>query len=66
MDNYKPLSTYTTYVKCVLGLGGGGGEGGGEGVVQAKEDIKQLPKIDHLARWWFLLYINYINIYTLL
>ena len=37
----------------------------GKGVVQAKEDISHLTKIDHFARWSFLLYINCINIYTL-
>ena len=34
----------------------------GGGVVYAKEDIKYLTKIDHFARWSFLLYINCINI----
>ena len=42
------------------------GGGGGEGVVQAKEDINHLTKIDHFARWAFLLYINSINIYSVL
>ena len=40
------------------------GSRGGKGVVQAKEDIKYLTKIDHFARWPFLLYINCINSFT--
>ena len=40
------------------------GGGGGGRVVYAKEDIKYLTKIDHFARWLFLLYINYINSFT--
>ena len=52
-----PLYTYTTYVKGVLGLGG-------KGVVLAKEDIKHLTKMDHVAKWSFYLYINCINIYS--
>ena len=55
------LYKYITYVNGFLGLGGGGG---GEGVVYAKEDIKHLTKIDHFARWSFLLYINCINSFT--
>ena len=39
LDNDMSLQTYTTYVKGVLGLGG-------KGVVEAKEDIKHLTKID--------------------
>ena len=31
-----------------------------------KEDINHLTKIDHFARWSFLLYINCINIYNIL
>ena len=42
-----------------------GSRGGGGGVVQAKEYIIHLIKIDHFARSWFLLYINCINIHTL-
>ena len=38
--------------------------GGGKGVVLAKEDIKYLTKIDHFARWSFLLHINCINSFT--
>ena len=38
LDNDMPLFTYTTYVKGVLGLGGG------QGVVSAKEDNKHLTK----------------------
>ena len=30
-----------------------------------KEDINHLTKIDHFARWLFLLYINCINIYNI-
>ena len=51
------LYKYITYVKGVLGLGG-------KGVVKAKEDSKYLTKIDHFARWSFLLYINCINSFT--
>ena len=51
--------------KGPLGSWGGGGGGGG-GVVYAKEDINHLTKIDHFARWSFLLYINCINIYNIL
>ena len=51
------LYKYITYVKGVLGLGG-------KGVVLAKEAIKYLTKIDHFARWSFLLYINSINSFT--
>ena len=60
LDNWTSLYKYTTYVKGVLGLGGGG-----EGVLQAKEDINRLTKIDHFARWSFLLDINCINIYSI-
>ena len=38
----------------------------GGGVVYAKERINHLPKIDHFARWSFLLYINCISIYNIL
>ena len=31
-----------------------------------KEDINHLTKIDHFARWSFLLYINCINSYNIL
>ena len=48
---------------CKGRLGSRGG--GGEAVVLAKEDINHLTKIDHFARWSFLLYINYINIYNI-
>ena len=47
------------YNICKWRLGSRGG--GGEGVVEAKEDIKYLTKIDHFARWSFLLHINCIN-----
>ena len=40
------------------------GSRGGTGVVYAKEDIKYLTKIDHFARWSFLLYINCTNSFT--
>ena len=40
------------------------GPRGGKGVVLAKEAIKYLTKIDHFARWSFLLYINCINSFT--
>ena len=33
----------------------------GKGVVEAKEDIKHLTKIDCFAKWSFLLYINCIK-----
>ena len=56
------LYKYKTYVKGVLGLGGGGG--GGKGLYKAKKDVKYLTKIDHFARWSFLLYINCINSFT--
>ena len=46
LDNDMSLLTYTTYVKGVLGQGGG--------VVEAKEDIKLLTKIDCFAKWSFL------------
>ena len=55
LDN-DSLYTYTAYVKGVLGPGGGG-------VVEAKEDIKHLTKMDSFAKWSFLLYINCIKIY---
>ena len=42
-----------------------GGGGGGEGVVYVK-DINHLAKIDHFARWSFLLYITCINKYNIL
>ena len=41
-----------------------GSMGGGKGGVYAKEDIKYLTKIDHCARWSFLLYITCINSFT--
>ena len=41
------------------------GSRGGKGVAQAKEYITHLIKVDHFARWWYLLYINCINILTL-
>ena len=41
-----------------------GSRGVGGGVVLAKEDIKYLTKIDHFARWSFLLYTNCINSFT--
>ena len=63
LDPRRPLDNdmllYTTYVKGFLGLGGG------KVVVEAKEDIKLLTKIDCFAKWSFLLYINCIKIYTL-
>ena len=34
---------------------------GGKGVVEAKEDIKHLTKVDCFAKWSFLLYINCIK-----
>ena len=34
-------------------------------VVEAKEDIKHLTKIDCFAKWSFLLYINCIRIYSM-
>ena len=37
----------------------------GEGVVEAKEDIKHLTKIDCFAKWSYLLYTNCIKIYSL-
>ena len=46
------------YPKGVLGLGGTVPEG----VVQAKEDTRHLTKIDHFARWSFILYINCVYI----
>ena len=51
------------YNICKGRLGSGGGGGGG-GFVFAKEDIKCLTKIDHFARWSFLLYINCIKSFT--
>ena len=39
----RNVATYTTYLKCILGLEGWGGEGEDK-VVQAEEDIKQLTK----------------------
>ena len=38
---------------------------GGRRVVEAKQDIKHLTKIDHFTRWLFILYNYCINIYTL-
>ena len=58
LDSDMSLKTYTTYVKGVR-VGSRG-----KGVVQANEDIKHPTKIDHFARWSFLLYTNCINIYT--
>ena len=49
------LYKYITYVKGVLGLGGGGGKG----LYKRKKTSK-----DHFARWSFLLYINCINSFT--
>ena len=51
-----------TYVKGVLGLGGGGGWE--RGCISKKKDITYLKDIDDLARWSFLLYINCINSFT--
>ena len=49
------------YNMCTGRLGSGG-----TGVIQAKVDINNLTKIDHFARWSFLLYTNCINIYNIL
>ena len=48
LDSDMWLYTYTTYVKGVLGLGRGG-----KGVVQAKDNIAYLIKIDHFAEGRF-------------
>ena len=53
------LYKYISYVKGVLGLGGGG-----KGVVYVKEDIKYLTKNRPLCKMVVLLYINCINSFT--
>ena len=43
--------------------GGGGGGGGGRGCISERRH-QIFDKIDHVARWSFLLYINCINSFT--
>ena len=52
------LYKYITYVKGVLGLGGG------KGLYKLKKTSNICQKIDHFARGSFLLYINCINSFT--
>ena len=40
------------------------GSRGGKGLYKRKKTSNILQKIDHFARWLFLLYINCINSYT--
>ena len=49
---------YITYVKGVLGLGGQ------RGCISERRHQISDKKIDHFARWSFLLYINCINSFT--
>ena len=54
------LYKYITYVKGVLGLGGGGERG----CISERRHKISYKKLDYFARWSFLLYINCINSFT--
>ena len=61
LDNDMSLNIYNI---CKGRLGSSGG--GGEGVVEAKEDIKHLTKIDCFAKWsLFIVHQLYKNIYSI-